>query len=177
MVGRPSIPEARYAPAAVRVLPRALAALLCLSVAALSASACRDTAQPPAKQTMVTIRGQTIVAEVARTPEEQRLGLGERDGLAPGTGMVFPYAEPARHGFWMKGMRFDLDVVWIRDGRIVDIAPFVPAPRPGASSTLDTLRTFEPREPADTVLEVVAGTAQARGWKLGDEVRFEPPLR
>ena len=155
---------------------RALQALLCLGLAAGGAPAQGENAAPLRERTSVSIRGQRVVAEVARTAEEQRRGLGGRDGLAPGTGMLFPYTEARRMAFWMKGMRFDIDIVWIREGRIVDFSRFVPAPRAGAS-IMDALPTVEPKEPADTVLEVVAGTVNARGWQVGDAVRFDPALR
>ena len=129
------------------------------------------------EHTAVTIRGPQIVAEVARTSAEHARGLGGRDGLAPNTGMVFPYTEARRLAFWMKGMHFDIDIVWIRDGRIVDISPFVPAPRAVQTSVMEAIPQVEPREPADTVLEVVAGTARARDWRIGDAVAFDPPVR
>ena len=156
-----------------RALLGLLFAALLLAVRAFAA----DAGQPPLpERTRVTIRGHSIEAEVARSASEQTRGLSGRPGLAPNAGMVFPYTAAGRLGFWMKEMRFDLDLVWIRDGRIVDISHFVPAPRTGASM-LDDLPTFRPGEPADTVLEVVAGTAKVRGWEPGDSVRFEPRLR
>jgi uncharacterized membrane protein (UPF0127 family) len=155
-----------------------LVRLSILLLVGLSAVARADDVPPLQARTTVTIRGQRISAEVARTAAEQERGLGYRDGLAPGTGMVFPYTEARRWSFWMKGMRFDLDIIWIRADEIVDISRFVPAPRADAPpSVMNALPTFSPREPADTVLEVVAGTANARGWQIGDRVAFEPPLR
>jgi hypothetical protein len=151
----------------------ALVLLLPLSVVEVARA---DAVPPLRERTTVSIGTHRIAAEVARTSAEQQLGLGRRDGLAPGTGMVFPYTEARRWTFWMKDMRFDIDIVWIRDGKIVDVSRFVPAPRPGAPSAVDDLPTFSPSEPADTVLEVVAGTANARGWKPGDSVRFDPPV-
>lgn len=159
--------------------PRSAAALrllLVLVVGALGAPARGDDAAPLREKTAVTIRDQRLVAEVARTADEQRRGLGGRDGLAPGTGMVFPYTEARRYAFWMKDMRFDIDIVWIRNERIVDLSRFVPAPRTD-TSLVGALPTFEPKEPADTVLEVVAGTVNARGWQVGDAVAFDPALR
>ena len=136
-----------------------------------------ESGQPPLpERTTVTIRGHGIEAEVARSATEQSRGLSGRARLEPNAGLVFPYARAGRLGFWMKEMRFDLDLVWIRDGRIVDISAFVPAPRAGASM-LDALPTFHPKEPADTVLEVVAGTAKVRGWQVGDVATFDPPVR
>lgn len=153
-----------------------VAGLLCLAPLAAPAPAAGDEASMLRRRTVVSIRDDRIDAEIARTDAEQARGLGGRDGLVPGAGMVFPYAEPSRRAFWMKDMRFDIDIVWIREGRIIDVSRFVPAPR-AQPSLLDDLPTFEPREPADTVLEVVAGTANARGWQIGDSVRFDPPLR
>lgn len=151
--------------------------LALVTLVALAGPARSDVVPPLRERTTVRVGDQRIVAEVARSAAEQSLGLGKRDGLAPGTGMVFPYAKAGRWSFWMKGMRFDIDIVWIRDGRIVDISRFVPAPRAGSPSAVDALPTFSPSEPADTVLEVAAGTATARGWKPGDPVLFDPPIR
>lgn len=110
------------------------------------------------------IQGQSIALELARTPQEQALGLGQRDGLAWGHGMLFVYEEPQFHRFWMKDMRFDIDILWIREGRIVDISHNV-RHRPG--STGDQV---SPRELADQVLELPAGYAAAQGLRLGHRV-------
>jgi len=106
-----------------------------------------------------------IRAEVADTPARRKQGLSGRTGLGEGTGLLFPYARADRHGFWMYDMHFDIDIVWIRDGRVVDISHRVPKPDPGARPA-----TAQPRELADTVLEVPAGFALAHGWRAGDRV-------
>lgn len=154
----------------------ALAALLYLNPLAATAPAFGDEPMPLRERTVVSIRSDRLVAEVARTHAEQARGLGGRDALAPGTAMVFPYDTASRSPFWMKDMRFDIDIVWIREDRIIDVSRRVPAPREPAPR-LDALPTFAPREPADTVLEVRAGTSDARGWQIGDRVGFDPPLR
>lgn len=153
----------------------ALAAALLLGFAA-----CRDGASTPdpasaragaaagsAIEGQVEIRGKTIPVEIADSPAEQQKGLGERDGLAFGTGMYFPYAKPGFFAFWMKGMRFPIDIVFLREGRIVEIHPQVPFERGGNGPTI------RPRSLSDAVLEVPAGHAAASGWQVGDRVRFE----
>ena len=65
---------------------------------------------------------------VASTSEQQSLGLGQRDALPANEGMLFPFAVPGQYGFWMKDMRFSLDMVWISaDKRVVmvsrDVSP------------------------------------------------------
>jgi uncharacterized membrane protein (UPF0127 family) len=104
---------------------------------------------------------------VAESFEQKALGLGGRDGLPDGLGMLFVYPAAGPHAFWMKGMRFDIDILWIDGDHIVDIAARVPHAVP------PPLPTYRPRVPADHVLEVTAGTAEARGWRIGDAVRIE----
>ena len=115
----------------------------------------------------VEIGSQRISVELAVTTAEQSRGLGYRDGLAWGSGMYFPYDRPGFYTFWMKGMRFPIDIVWIRDGRIVDLHRDVPF-EPGGNGP-----TQRPRELVDAVLEVPAGYAAAKGWSIGDRVTLE----
>ena len=133
---------------------------------AVLASACHlaSNEQPEA---WIEIRGQRVWLEVADTPEEQRLGLGERDSLAWNHGMYFEYANPGFYAFWMKGMRFPIDIIWLRDDHIIDLDLNVPFEEGGNGPTL------RPRELADAVLEVPAGTATALGWRIGDSVKYE----
>ena len=70
----------------------------------------------------------TITVMIASTSEQQSLGLGGRDSLPANEGMLFPFASPGRYGFWMKDMRFSLDMVWIAPDKSVmaviqDISP------------------------------------------------------
>ena len=117
----------------------------------------------------VTISGDRVRVEIARTPQEQSLGLGERDSLAWGHGMLFLYDAPGFPRFWMKGMRFDIDIVWILGDRIVEISHQVPHV-PGKNGP-----TVIPRSLTDKVLEVPAGFASAHRWRKGQRVAFEIP--
>ena len=136
--------------------------------------ACSPAAEPqqgavrPASDAVVTINGQPVEVEIARTAREQERGLGYRDALAWNDGMLFVYEKPALHRFWMKGMRFDIDIVWIRSDRIIDISHRVPHV-PGGNGP-----TVQPRELADSVLEVPAGYALSHGWRIGNRVEVEP---
>ena len=147
----------------------------CLSLSILVLSLSFVTAcQPDGKASetpidaWVEIRGQRVAVEIADTPEEQALGLGDRDELAWGHGMYFPYEQPAFYAFWMKGMRFPIDIVWILDGHIIQIDSNVPF-EPGGNGP--TMRT---KSLVDGVLEVPAGYAAALGWRGGDRLIMEP---
>lgn len=141
---------------------------LLLTVACAAEQEPATAAYPTAE---VTIGIHRIRAEVADTPDRMSRGLSGRSRLPEGRGMVFPYARAERHGFWMYEMRFDIDIVWIRDNRIVDVTSRAPHAPPG------DLPLYRPREPADLVLEVPAGTAERLSWKIGDQVTVDPPIR
>ena len=83
--------------------------------------------------------------------------------------MLFRYEQPGRHGFWMPDMHFDIDILWIRAGRIVHVEANVPH---GDARTI-----YRPSEPADLVLEVPAGSAArarlARRRRRGSGTRDE----
>jgi uncharacterized membrane protein (UPF0127 family) len=138
---------------------------------ALALAACEGPASEPTggpePDGWMTINGARVAVEIVRTPAEQRLGLGGRDALAWNHGMLFPYDEPGFPGFWMRGMRFDIDIVWIRGDHVVDISHGV-RHVPGENGP-----TVRPRELTDKVLEVPAGYAAAHGWRIGHKATLQ----
>ena len=71
--------------------------------------------------------------------------------------------------FWMKGMRFPLDIVWIQDAGSWTSAPT--CPRRGGSDA--PLPTYSPDRPANRALEVNAGWAADHGVRRGDAVEVQ----
>lgn len=106
--------------------------------------------------------------DIADTEPLRRLGLGGRDALSDNAGMLFVFPTSDRHGFWMKGMRFPLDIIWISDGTVVDIVTLSP-PYPG----LPIPPSHTPKADADLVLELNAGKAAELGIREGVRVSFE----
>ena len=126
-----------------------------------------DGPNGPEAEAWLEIRGQRISVEIVDTPAKRSKGLGERDSLAWDHGMYFEYPEPAFQAFWMKGMRFSIDIIWLRDGRIVGFETNVPFEKGGNGPTVRS------RELSDAVLEVPAGYSVVRGWRIGDRVHIE----
>lgn len=110
----------------------------------------------------------TITIEEAKTPDEQAAGLSYRNNLAADHGMLFKFDTPAIHSFWMKGMRFPLDFIWIRNNKIIDLTEHVAAPPLSLSD--DQLPTYKPKSDVDEVLEVNAGFVEFYKIKIGDPV-------
>lgn len=133
--------------------------------------ACGATSDSGLPRGTVTIAGTTVAVDVARTGEDRAQGLSGRSELAHGEGMLFVHEAPGRHGYWMRDMHFEIDILWLRAGRIVDVAHRV-KPEP-ADTPSESLPVYRPRADADLVLEVPAGFARAHGWDPGVRVTVE----
>lgn len=114
-----------------------------------------------ARQATIDIEGRIIKVEVMRTPRQLQQGLSGRDHLPRDSGMLFILPERGLHAFWMKDMKFALDIIWLDAGRVVEVAT-LPAP----TSTAYIPR-HEPLSQADSVLELNAGMAHELGLKQG----------
>jgi uncharacterized membrane protein (UPF0127 family) len=111
--------------------------------------------------------------EVATTPAQTERGLGYRDALAPDAGMIFDLHTTRSIGFWMKGMRFALDMVWIgEDKRVVAITAGI-QPQPGVPD--GQLLRHSPNTPVRYVLELNAGAAERLGILTGTQLSFDLP--
>lgn len=119
-------------------------------------------------QTRVKVNEAIVDVEVADTPAERSKGLGGRSSLASDSGMLFVFPETKKTQFWMKGMNFPLDFIFIRDGKVVDIMTNVQQPL--AHQADSTLPVYEPTVPINMMLEVNAGFVSANSIKLGDQV-------
>ena len=116
--------------------------------------------------------GDTVFpAELAVTSPERTMGLSDRDGLEPGTGMLFIFESRQASSFWMRKMRFPLDFVWIsEDCRVADITADVPFPKPDTPTS--SLTSYRPSDAAAYNFEINAGEASEFGIRVGDAVRF-----
>lgn len=119
----------------------------------------------------VTIGNIVIPVEVAVSDKEKNKGLGYRDKLADGRGMIFVFDHKDIYPFWMRGMRFPIDILWISGNVIVEITDNIPIP--GNPEDTSRMAIYHPQVPIDRVLELNAGDAQKYGIKVGDEVKYK----
>ena len=149
---------------------RLLVTLLLLVPTACEPGDLEPRATEPRRAT-VEIGIHRIDADLADTPARRQRGLSGRPALADGRGMLFPYDPPERPTFWMPDMHFDIDIIWIRAGRILGVQANAP------HQVTPPLPRYQPPDPIDLVLEVPAGTAERNGWRSGDAVTVDPPPR
>lgn len=110
------------------------------------------------------ISGQTIDLEVARTPEEQAMGLMYRTYLADDRGMLFSFDPPRKTGFWMKNCKISLDMIFIKSGIVEAIAENVPP------CVADPCPTYGPNVSVEGVIELRGGRATELDLKVGDPI-------
>lgn len=115
----------------------------------------------------IRINNQEIVAELVSNPAEIKQGLAGRQRMGINESMLFMFFNKNINPFWMKGMLFSIDIIWIADNLIVGIEHNIP-PQPDA--TIGELVLYYPPEPIDRVLEVVAGRARLLRARVGDTV-------
>jgi uncharacterized membrane protein (UPF0127 family) len=118
-------------------------------------------------QKTIKIGEKSLEVEIADTADKRSKGLSDRQQLDKDSGMLFIFdTQNVTPAFWMKGMLFPLDIIWINDGRVVRIDKNIPAPSPGTPDS--KLKTYTAGQPVDYVLEVTAGFSDQNNLKIGD---------
>jgi uncharacterized membrane protein (UPF0127 family) len=81
--------------------------------------------------------------------------------------MLFLFEAAGMPAFWMKDTRIPLDFIWIKDNKVAEITKDV-QPQPNVPDA--SLRTYQPAELIDSVIEVNAGWTAKNMIKPGDGV-------
>jgi uncharacterized membrane protein (UPF0127 family) len=122
-------------------------------------------------QTVRISVNRSIVVATAATKEASRSrGLSGTVALPPGRGMLFNFEHPELLSFWMKDMRYPIDIIWINRETVVGVTPNIPAPAPGTPDS--ALPSYVAPAPANRALEVPAGWAASHGVQAGDTIRI-----
>jgi len=121
------------------------------------------------KTARATINGHSITLLIARTEKEKEIGLSSRKNLPKDEGMIFPFATPGNYPFWMKDMKFSIDIIYLRDQKIVTILKNVKPP----SSLIGNPPIYTPSAPSDTVIEINAGLSDTYKLKTGEKINYE----
>lgn len=117
----------------------------------------------------VTINTQKFDVEVVKDSKAQQIGLTKYNSIKDNQGMFFLFDEPGRYGFWMKNMKFPIDIIFIRNDTVVSISQEAqPVDKDASNPTI-----YTPPVPADKVLEIQSGLSKKYNIKTGDKVKIE----
>lgn len=119
----------------------------------------------PLKSTL-HLPSKNISLEIVDTPQAREQGLSGRKNLPDDTAMLFVFDTPDKYKFWMKDMKFPIDIIWLDPlYKIVYIESAVfPETYP---------ETFEPAEKSLYVLEANAHFAEKNKLKVGDILQLD----
>ncbi|MDR1474788.1 MAG: DUF192 domain-containing protein [Endomicrobium sp.] len=110
------------------------------------------------------INGQNLKLVIAKDRETIIRGLSWREKI-PFDGMIFFFDKLLKVSFWMKGMNFPLDIVWVRNNVILEVTENV-KPEPGVPE--EKLKTYSSSGEVDIVIELSAGRAKELKIKEGN---------
>jgi uncharacterized protein len=116
----------------------------------------------------VKIKDRIIPVDLAITPDQQAMGLSFRNSLNASQGMLFLFHTPGDYSFWMKDMKFPLDILWINsDNNIVHIEKNL---QPCVFILL--CPSYSPHSISKYVLEVNSNYTIKNNITVGDRVSF-----
>jgi len=119
------------------------------------------------KRGEIEIKSKVFKIEILKNEWELAKGLSGRESLAENKGLLFVFPSSEKHGFWMRGMKFPIDIIWIDNGEVIDIKQNAPIP------LTQNYETYSPSAPANYVLEINAGLSEKYGFKVGDKVKMK----
>ena len=139
--------------------------------AACSAAAKADVSKTynDGSEINVKIAGKKFRLTTAKTQEARAQGLSDRDKM-PADGMIFLFDTPQPLTFWMKNMRFPIDIIWINGNKIVAITKNA---RPEPEISDENLKRYFSGYYANTVIELNAGDCDKYKIKAGNVLEIE----
>lgn len=111
----------------------------------------------------VSLGDRVFKVQVADDDLERSKGLSGQPGLQPDEGMLFVFEGPTANCFWMKDMKFRLDILWFDENyrlihRVLDVGP----------ESYPT--SFCPPRRAKYVVELLGGRTEKLNLKLDDSL-------
>jgi hypothetical protein len=148
--------------------PRPILRRFCRGVVSTSIAAVLAACSAYATGAVVELKGQRFEVELAADDASRARGLMFRDQLPANHGMLFVFERPAIQTFWMKNTHLPLDILYFDpEYKLINVQQRVPPCR----SAGDDCPLYPSTAPAQYVLELNAGTADALGVKPGDVLR------
>ena len=103
---------------------------------------------------------------IAKSDSDKDKGLSVFNKIKSNEAMIFSFDTPDKYSFWMKGMKFPIDIVWLdQDKKIVDVKSDV--------AVNSYPESFVPSTESSYVLEFNAGTVNNLNIKIGDVCEFD----
>ena len=118
--------------------------------------------------TKVIVNGETFEVTIAKTDKEKQIGLSGKEKIEEDQGMLFVFENPDYYSFWMKEMKFPIDIIYISNDKVTTVIENAKPP-----SSDKSLTVYRPGNKSDKVLEVNAGLAKKYNIQTGTVIKVE----
>ena len=117
----------------------------------------------------VIVDNYKILVDIALTDKQVQDGLSIKNSLNENEGMLFFLGEPQQASFWMKNMKFPIDIIWLDETfSIVHIEQELQP-----CESVFYCKSYKPNSEALYVLETTAGFTKRHNLQIGDNVDFQ----
>ena len=121
-------------------------------------------------QIKVVINQKEYLLNIAKTDEERSRGLAKFDTIKENEGMLFIFDVPGRYSFYMKDMKFNIDIIFLdQNKKVVDLYKNVKFQ--DYKNPYD-YETYKPNFNSKYTIELKEGEIEKNGVKLGDYIDF-----
>lgn len=117
------------------------------------------------KKPYLKLNNDKISLIIADTEEKREKGLGDTESMPDSTAMLFVFDEPDTYAFWMKDMKFPIDIVWLNENK--EVVHIVESAMPESYP-----ENFVPPQKSQYVFELNAGLVSKYGIKVGNILDF-----
>ena len=121
------------------------------------------------QQVNVKVNGIELVADIAANNTQRTKGLAIKDHLNETESMLFVFPSAAKQAFWMKDMKFPIDIIWMDANKTVVHIEHSLEPCP----SIGYCQTYSPGADSLYVLETVAGFADRHRVEEGTKIQFD----
>ncbi|MBI2074867.1 MAG: DUF192 domain-containing protein [Candidatus Levybacteria bacterium] len=124
---------------------------------------------PFSKTPTATVNNQKFNLLIPKTTSDKEIGLSKYSSLPQNTGMLFIFERADFYSFWMRDMKFPIDIIFIKGDKIATIYENVQPPK----SKDESIPLYKPTSASDKVLEINANLSKKYNIKEGNTVKIE----
>lgn len=137
----------------------------------LSLAVSQSYAEAFNNENFVLIKNKKIILEIADTESKRAQGLMYRDNLKKDFGMIFIFEQPQRVNFWMKNVKIPLDIIFIRNDKVINIYN---SANPCQS---DYCEIYPSENIIDYTIELNSGFCDANNIKIGEKIKLNSNIQ
>jgi uncharacterized membrane protein (UPF0127 family) len=121
-------------------------------------------------QIKVVINQKEYILSIAKTDEERSRGLAKFDTIKENEGMLFIFDVPGRYSFYMKDMKFNIDIIFLDQNKIV-VDLYKNVKFQDYKNPYD-YEAYKPNFNSKYTIELKEGEVEKNGIKIGDYIDF-----